>query len=69
MITTKPIHLKILKETSKYTLFVDENPVYTIKPKCIQCKKCGKISYNTEDIAREFCGNCKKYFAEIDTEA
>ena len=62
----KSIYLKILKETPNYTLFVDENPRYTIKPQCIQCKKCNNISYNTNDIAKEFCGNCNKFYKNMD---
>ncbi|MFC1659519.1 hypothetical protein ACFL0U_03070 [Pseudomonadota bacterium] len=65
MITTTPKHLKLLKETPTYILYVDENPVYTIKPQCIKCKKCNTISYNTSHIAKKYCETCKKFFADI----
>ena len=66
MITTKPIHLKILKETPKYILYVDESPKYTIKPHCIKCKKCGTVSYNTQHIADEYCDDCKEFYKDME---
>lgn len=30
----------------------------------IQCPKCLKKSYNKNDIANNYCGNCKKFYEE-----
>jgi len=57
--------LKVLKETDKYILYTDESPKYIVKPQCIKCKKCNTISYNTKDIAEEFCSNCNEFYKNL----
>jgi hypothetical protein len=57
-------YLKEIESTDKYTIFVDEDPQYKSEVKCIQCKKCERISYSEGDIERKFCGNCNKFHGE-----
>jgi hypothetical protein len=32
----------------------------------ITCTRCGKTSYNTNDVAQKYCGNCKKFHKRFD---
>lgn len=31
----------------------------------IKCLICGRISYNSNDIKYEFCGNCHEYHSKL----
>ena len=46
-----------LKQNKTY--LIDKNSLY------ICCLKCGRVSYNKNDIDKKFCSNCNKYHSDI----
>lgn len=57
--------LEAVKDTDKYTIFKDPREGGCL---CIQCKECGKISYNGNDVNQKYCGNCKEFHRFIKSE-
>lgn len=47
---------KIIKETNNYIIYIEKSKLAHIKS--IKCKKCGKVSYNQDDVNKKYCGNC-----------
>jgi hypothetical protein len=34
--------------------------------KCIQCMRCGRISYNAGDISNKYCAGCKAFHEDME---
>lgn len=33
--------------------------------KSITCPRCGKVSYNPNDVREKYCGNCSRYHSDM----
>lgn len=50
-------------------IIIEEGKTYVITKehgvKAIECRICLKVSFNENDIANKYCGNCKVFHGEL----
>jgi len=44
----------------------NQPPIGQTADRSITCPKCGRTSYNAQDITQRYCGNCHQYHDEME---